>query len=185
SLNEHDGMDEHDNMNEHNSMNEHDSGRDEYRNYEPEENITEDVNDDYEIQKVFNSWDVAMEEIEKYTHRKAATNRYEMALSIFLIVDNHLHSHMVVQALIDDEMMEYHSWIFQNIKNATRNAVPRVIFTDADLAVSAAICDEFPTTKSLHCMFHISQNLFSNLKSCLGDQYNEFIQNFYEMQKSP
>ncbi|CAG8828245.1 17708_t:CDS:1, partial [Dentiscutata erythropus] len=70
SLNEHDGMDKHDNMNEHNSMNEHDSGRDEYHNYEPEENITEDANDDYEIQKVFNSWDVAMEEIEKYAHRK-------------------------------------------------------------------------------------------------------------------
>ncbi|CAG8794878.1 14928_t:CDS:2, partial [Cetraspora pellucida] len=113
-----------------------------------------------------------------------ATNCYKMALSIFLIVDNYLHLCMVVQALIDDEMMESHSWIFQNIKNATRNAVSHAIFTDVDLAVSAAIRDEFSTTKSLHCMFHISQNLFSNLKSCLGNQYNEFIQDFYEMQKS-
>ncbi|CAG8677684.1 22495_t:CDS:2, partial [Racocetra persica] len=63
-------------------MNEHDSGsrdehgnRVEYRNYEPEENITEDVNDDYEIQKVFNSWDVAIEEIEKYARRKGFGTR--------------------------------------------------------------------------------------------------------------
>ncbi|CAG8798569.1 24587_t:CDS:2, partial [Cetraspora pellucida] len=80
--------------------------------------------------------------------------------------------------------MESHSWIFQNIKNTTCNAVLYTIFIDVDPAVSAAIRDEFPTTKSLYCMFHISQNLFSNLKSCLGNQYNEFIQDFYEMQKS-
>ncbi|CAG8725732.1 23632_t:CDS:2, partial [Cetraspora pellucida] len=83
SLNEHDSIDKHDNMNEHNSMNEHDSGSrdkhsniDEYHNYEPEENITEDANNDYEIQKVFNSWDVAIEEIEKYACRKGFGTRH-------------------------------------------------------------------------------------------------------------
>ncbi|CAG8670087.1 43038_t:CDS:2, partial [Gigaspora margarita] len=64
----------------------------------------------------------------------AATNRYEIALSIFLIVDNHLYSRMVVQ----------------QIKKATRNAVPQVIFTDADLAVFVTICDKFSTTKALY-----------------------------------
>ncbi|CAG8798567.1 24586_t:CDS:2 [Cetraspora pellucida] len=82
SLNEHDSMDKYDNMNEHNSMNEHDSGSrdkhgniDKYHNYEPEKNITKDANNDYEIQKVFNSWDVAIEEIEKYACRKGFGTR--------------------------------------------------------------------------------------------------------------
>ncbi|CAG8748571.1 18927_t:CDS:2, partial [Racocetra persica] len=39
------------------------------------ENITEDANDDYKIQKVFNSWDVAIEEIEKYACRKGFGTR--------------------------------------------------------------------------------------------------------------
>ncbi|CAG8457760.1 22584_t:CDS:1 [Dentiscutata erythropus] len=85
-----------------------------------------------------------------------ATNCYKIALLIFLIVDNYLHSRMVVQTLIDNETMESHSWIFQHIKNVTHNAAPRAIFTNANPAISVAIHDEFLMTKALHCMFHIS-----------------------------
>ncbi|CAG8819223.1 20150_t:CDS:2, partial [Gigaspora rosea] len=84
------------------------------------------------------------------------------------------------QALTDDETKETHSWILQQIKEAMHSATPRVIFTDADPALVAAIRDEFPTTDALHCMFHIAQNIASNLKNHLKDQYNKFVKEFFE-----
>ncbi|CAG8705123.1 22185_t:CDS:2, partial [Cetraspora pellucida] len=112
-----------------------------------------------------------------------ATNHYEMALSLFLVVDNHLSSRLVAQALTDDETKEMHSWILQQIKKATHDAIPQVIFTDADPALVAAIRDEFPTTNALHCMFHITQNIAFNLKNHLKDQYDEFVKNFFKVQQ--
>ncbi|CAG8450494.1 20158_t:CDS:2 [Gigaspora rosea] len=85
----------------------------------------------------------------------AATNHYEMALSLFLIL--------------------------QQIKKATFDATPHVIFTDANPTLIAAIQDEFPTTHALNCMFHIAQNLPLNLKSTFRDCYDEFIKDFFEV----
>ncbi|CAG8463013.1 12974_t:CDS:2, partial [Racocetra fulgida] len=76
-----------------------------------------------------------------------------------------------------------HSWILQQIKQATNSATPQVIFTDADPALLSAIRDEFPTTNSLHCMFHIAQNIPLNLKNHLKDNYDEFIKDFFEVQR--
>ncbi|CAG8824579.1 583_t:CDS:2, partial [Cetraspora pellucida] len=113
----------------------------------------------------------------------SATNHYEIALSLFLVVDNHLSSRLVAQALTDDETKETHSWILQQIKKATHDAIPQVIFTDADPALVAAIRDEFPTTNALYCMFHIAQNIAFNLKNHLKDQYDKFVKNFFKVQQ--
>ncbi|CAG8709493.1 3968_t:CDS:2, partial [Dentiscutata erythropus] len=85
----------------------------------------------------------------------SATNRYEMALSLFLV----------------------------QIKEATRGSALQVIFTDADPALIAAIHDEFLTTNALNCMFHIAQNIPLNLKNYLKDNYDEFIRDFFEVQQ--
>ncbi|CAG8855885.1 1745_t:CDS:1, partial [Gigaspora margarita] len=114
----------------------------------------------------------------------SATNRYEMALSLFLVVDNHLSSRLVAQALTDDETKEAHIWILQQIKKATSEAIPYIIFTDADPALLAAIREEFPITNALHCMFHIAQNIPLNLKNNLRDRYDEFIKDFFDLQQS-
>ncbi|CAG8762210.1 2328_t:CDS:2, partial [Gigaspora rosea] len=95
----------------------------------------------------------------------AATNSYEMALT-------------------NDETKKAHAWILQQIKKATFEATPHVIFTDADPALIATIQDEFSTTHALNCMFHITQNLPLNLKSTLKDRYDEFIKDFFEARQS-
>ena len=41
------------------------------------------------------------------------TNRYDMALSLFVIIDNYNSSRLVCQALVDDETAEAHTWIFE------------------------------------------------------------------------
>ncbi|CAG8823036.1 21920_t:CDS:2 [Gigaspora margarita] len=85
----------------------------------------------------------------------SATNHYEMALLLFL-----------------------------QIKKATSEAIPYVIFTDADPALLAVIQEEFPMTNALHCMFHIAQNLPLNLKNSLRDHYDKFIKDFFDLQQS-
>ncbi|CAG8798446.1 44902_t:CDS:2 [Gigaspora margarita] len=87
----------------------------------------------------------------------SATNHYEMTLSLFLVVDNHLSSQLVVQALKDNKTKEAHIWILQQIKKAMSGAIPQ---------------------------FHIAQNISLNLKNTLKDRYNNFIKDFFEVQRT-
>ncbi|GET61387.1 protein FAR1-RELATED SEQUENCE 5-like [Rhizophagus irregularis DAOM 181602=DAOM 197198] len=68
--------------------------------------------------------------------------------------------------------------MFSNIIKAT-GIQPVVIITDSDPAVDAAICQVLPFTYSIHCTFHISQNLNKNLKKLLDSEYQSFIHDFY------
>ena len=51
--------------------------------------------------------------------------------------------------------------------------------TDTDLAVHAAIRSTFPFTYSIHCTFHISQNLIIKVQKLLGNKFHEFSKQFY------
>ncbi|RHZ84102.1 hypothetical protein Glove_85g101 [Diversispora epigaea] len=91
------------------------------------------------------------------------TNQYQMPLGIFIIIDNKYKTRLVCQALVSDETLDTYIWILEYIRKATEQA-PIVIFTDADLALDAAIPIVFPETHPAHCIFHIAQNLPKNLK---------------------
>src|SRR5687767_7052722 len=41
------------------------------------------------------------------------------------------------------------------------------------------IAQTYETTHSVHCIYHINENLPKNVKSKLGDQYENFIQSFF------
>ena len=71
------------------------------------------------------------------------TNRYDMVLSLFIILDENRNIRLVAQALLIDETKESHEWSFKQINLATDNMHPRVIMTDADPAVHAAIRSTF------------------------------------------
>ena len=113
----------------------------------------------------------------------AKSNRYQMPLSLFLAVDNNTRSRLVAQALVSDETTESYKWILECTKNATM-AEPLVFVTDADPAVDAAIVQVYETTYSIHCIFHIGENLPKNTKSKLSDQYERFIHDFYQCRNS-
>ena len=54
-----------------------------------------------------------------------------------------------------------------------------VFVTNADPTMNAAIVQIYETTHSIHCIFHISENLPKNVKSKLGNQYENFVQSFF------
>ena len=118
--------------------------------------------------------------INDVTHK---TNRYGMALSLFVGFNRDMQNVLLVQALLIDESKESHSWLFKQVLEAT-GIHPTVILTDSDPAVDAAVREVFRNTYPIHCAFHITQNLHKNLRKPLGDQYEKFIQNFYHCRNS-
>src|SRR5581483_818514 len=113
--------------------------------------------------------------INDVTHK---TNRYGMALSLFVGFDRNMQNIVLAQGLLIDESKQSHSWLFRQIIEAT-NIHPTVIITDSDPAVDAAVREIFTNTYPIHCAFHITQNLHKNLRKPLGDQYEKFLKDFY------
>ena len=101
-----------------------------------------------------------------------------MALSLFVILDENRNIRLVAQALLIDETKESHEWTFKQVNLATNNMYPKVIMTDADPAVHAAIRSTFPMTYPMHCTFHISQNLIKKCRNFLEKSFMNFLQNF-------
>ena len=106
-----------------------------------------------------------------------------MPLSVFVGIDNNGRTRLLAQAIVGDETFETYQWILQCALKATEKQ-PIVLFTDADPALNAAIPLQFPNSYHAHCIYHIGQNLPKNLKAKLGNQYTDFIKNFYKCRNS-
>src|SRR5437763_21712 len=105
----------------------------------------------------------------------AQTNRYRMYLSLTIVIDNHACSRMVATAVVADETKETYQWILECLLNATNGLVPRVLFTDADAGMIAAIHETLPSTKHNYCIWHIRKNLEKNLRGKLRNKYSDFM----------
>jgi len=112
------------------------------------------------------------------------TNRYNMILVVLLAIDNHNRSRLVATALVSNETQTTFSWILTSILKAT-NHPPALLFTDADLAMVAAIQEVWSTTKHQFCLFHIRKNLDKHFLGVFkGDQWKLFIARFYNVRNS-
>ena len=67
-----------------------------------------------------------------------------MALSLFVCIDNNFKTRIVAQALIKYETQAAYKWIFRCTLEAIGEVQPKVIFTDSDPAVIAAIQVVYP-----------------------------------------
>ena len=106
----------------------------------------------------------------------AKTNKYQMYLSLTIIIDNHGRSQIAATAVVSDETKETYQWILECLLRATNELAPKVLFTDADASMVAAIHETLPETKHNYCIWHIHKNLEKNLKGKLGKTYVSFIE---------
>src|SRR6185437_14217805 len=83
----------------------------------------------------------------------AKINRYQMPLSLFLIIDNNTKSRLVAQSLVSDETVESYKWILECTKSVTMTE-PIVFITDTDPAIDAALVQIYKTAYPIHCIFH-------------------------------
>ena len=66
-------------------------------------------------------------------------NRYEIAFSLFVAVDNNYKIRIVAQALIKYETQANYDWILNCTLQASNNHPSKVLFTDEDPAMIAAV----------------------------------------------
>ena len=115
----------------------------------------------------------------------AKTNRYEMALSLFVGIDNNFKTRVLAQALIKYETQADYSWILQCTLEATSNLSPVVLFTDCDPGMIAAVQVIYPTTRHLLCIYHIIENVKKKARSKLrGEMVKSFVKDFCCMRNS-
>ena len=102
-----------------------------------------------------------------------------MILCIIIIVNNHNRSHLAATAVLSDETKDSFKWLFQSLLNATGGLMPRLLYTDADPAMVAAVNSSWPKTKHHFCLFHIRKNLEKHfLGKYHGEKWNKFFAAF-------
>jgi hypothetical protein len=103
-----------------------------------------------------------------------------MILCVLISIDNHNRSRLVATAIVSDETKDTFSWLFSSLSKATGGLIPKLLFTDADPAMIAAVNSTWTTTKHHFCLFHIRKNLKKNfLGKYGGEKWKKIFAAFY------
>ena len=106
----------------------------------------------------------------------ASTNRFNMPLNSWVIVDANGKSHLIACALTSGETTEDYEWILHQLLQANNGIIPSVILVDEDPAMEAACASTIPDTYVVNCIWHISSlNLNKNLHGAMGSHWENFI----------
>ena len=105
------------------------------------------------------------------------TNQFDMILLLVTVVNNDFRNLIVAAAILEDETELTFAWVLQELKNSC-DIVPKVLYTDADLALIAAVRNNYQDTHHLHCIFHIDLNLRKKLKGNYVINLNLFAPSF-------
>ena len=74
-----------------------------------------------------------------------------------------IYTCIIVGSLISSETVEAFEWVFNELVTDFR-LPPKVLFTDGDAAMSAAIKKVLPETTHVLCTYHLSKNLLKHVK---------------------
>lgn len=114
----------------------------------------------------------------------AQTNRFDMPLSVFVVVDANGRSIVVACALVCGETTRDYEWILEQLLTAGKQP-PMTLLVDEDPAMEAACSTTIPGTKVINCIWHIGcQNIPKNLKGALGGRWQAFISQFWRVRNS-
>ena len=106
------------------------------------------------------------------------TNRYRMPLTLFVIIDCEGKSRVIMQGVLSNETMESYKWMLEQLL-LTTNLSPRVVVSDADPALLAAVPLVFSEAYEIHCIFHIMTNLRKHVGPAVSD-YKTFEKEFLQ-----
>ena len=78
-----------------------------------------------------------------------------MILCAIILINNHNCSRLVATAIISNETKDTFSWLFSSLFKVTGGLIPKLLFTDTDLAMIVAVNNIWIITKYYVCLFHI------------------------------
>ncbi|CAM9765562.1 unnamed protein product, partial [Sphacelaria rigidula] len=80
-------------------------------------------------------------------------------LLLFVGVDSENRSCILGYSLLRSECTEIFEWILDKYCRASGGRRPKVVLSDADLAITAAVKTSWPSTLHLYCLWHIFKNM--------------------------
>lgn len=95
------------------------------------------------------------------------TNKHGLKMMLWVTVDGTGSTKILACSLMLDESAESCAWSCQCFLDAFRVA-PYVIFSDSAPQLETAIASVFPESKHLYCIWHLSNNMVTNLKAACG-----------------
>lgn len=104
----------------------------------------------------------------------AVKNKYRLPLGIGVVIDGEYYTRIVFQSIATDTTADTFVWILETFKEA-RGGAPDVFLQDADAAMTQAAAKVFPLATRRRCMWHLRQNLITNLKGVMGKYFNVSI----------
>ncbi|XP_012088439.1 protein FAR1-RELATED SEQUENCE 4 isoform X2 [Jatropha curcas] len=105
------------------------------------------------------------------------TNKYKIPLVLFIGVNHHIQPTLLGSALIADETVYTFVWLMQTWFMAMGEQAPRVILTDQNNAIKAAIAAVFPQTRHCFCLWHILEKIPRQLEY-LNPWHDNFMVKF-------
>nr|XP_040258794.1 protein FAR1-RELATED SEQUENCE 5-like [Aegilops tauschii subsp. strangulata] len=82
-----------------------------------------------------------------------STNQYKMIFCPFTGIHHHMGSVFYGAALIVDEKIKSYKWVFETFLKAMDGVAPRLIVTDEDASMKAALDEVMPNTVHRLCMW--------------------------------
>ena len=95
-----------------------------------------------------------------------STNKYGQKLGFFTTVSPDGETVILAATFLQSESKESFEWTFGKFRETFSG--PVTIFTDGCAHQARAIKREFPETRHMLCVFHLSKNLFTHCKSAFG-----------------
>jgi len=103
---------------------------------------------------------------------KHGTNRYGFKIGMFVTVDGNGCTEVLAGSVIRSEDEESFSWVFNCFIRYFRDS-PKIVFTDSDGAMAAAISSTWANTTHLLCSFHLWKNFYEHIHPLFtGDHEN-------------
>ena len=103
-----------------------------------------------------------------------------------------MHGRIIILAksLLSNETESAFDWVFREFLKAFHTP-PKVLFTDGDPAMAAAIRNALPNTFHLLCTYHLSKNLYTHIKPVFNqkngnakEMWNKFCKCWWEICKT-
>ncbi|XP_057524677.1 protein FAR1-RELATED SEQUENCE 2-like [Amaranthus tricolor] len=117
------------------------------------------------------------------TTYKKNKQKWPLCEVIGMTPTNHI---LVAFCLMRDEATVSYSWVLQGLRDILGTAqTPRVIVTDRDEGLSAAIRDVFPDVRHLLCIWHIANDVDNMVDKSCGGKKNQQGKVFRKSQWKP
>ncbi|KAF8398441.1 hypothetical protein HHK36_017368 [Tetracentron sinense] len=105
------------------------------------------------------------------------TYKYKIPFASFIGVNHHFQPTLLGCALIADETTPTFVWLMRTWLRAMGGRAPRMILTDQDKAMKAAVAEVFPKARHCFCLWHILEKIPQKLDHVIK-QHESFMTKF-------